>query len=46
MKVKELIKWLKGFDEDLIVGRFDIGQDSGDWYELDFLEFKLKKNGK
>ena len=31
MKVKELIKWLKQFDDDSIVGIYDIGMDSGEW---------------
>jgi hypothetical protein len=42
MKVSELIKFLKKHDKNLIVGRFDVGQDSGDWYEMDIDEIKLK----
>lgn len=43
MKVKELIEWLKKQDPESIVGRHDIGQDSGDWYEAAPEEIVVKK---
>ena len=34
MKVKELIKWLKIRNQNDFVGILDLGQDSGDWIDL------------
>jgi len=43
MNVKELREWLKRFDDEDLVGGYDVGQDSGDWVEYSFPEKALIK---
>ena len=43
MNVKELREWLKRFNDEDLVGGYDVGQDSGDWVEYSFPEKALIK---